>query len=418
VDLAANATAQIGEIVGQRYRLLRVLGVGGMGAVYEAEHTLTKRRVAVKVIHRSVLERTPMMAERFVREAQAPVAIRHPAIVEIFDGGQDERGRLFLVFDLLEGITLEQALRTGTVSSDDCISVAITVLSALEAAHAKGLVHRDIKPENIFLVGGSIDSANVKLLDFGIAKRVDGDAAPATGTVMGTVIGTGDFMSPEQAAGRPVDGRTDLWALGAVLYRAYAGEAPFSGVVPILAQLAAITSNPVPPLRDRCPTVPTSLAAAIDRALEKNIDSRWATAAEMRRALEACRRSPSIVGDGPTRVAPMPDVPLRRPRTRIAPIAIAVLAVGLTVGGWLIAAEKEPAARPAPPPPPAQQPQPPPPAPPPPAAIPAPPPRSADPPPAVAKKKKKRPPARVAPQPEKVEEPKKQSPWDSPLRSY
>ena len=296
MNAAELARAQTGSVLGGRYLLLRVIGTGGMGAVFEAEHTVTKRRVALKLIHRELLEKANV-AQRFLREAQAPAALRHSSIVEVLDAGQDPDGRFFLVFDLLEGITLHAALKLQRIHPVDVVPVCMTVLAGLAEAHAKGLVHRDIKPGNIYLVNGSIEQ--VKLLDFGIAKEIGDDARERRLTAPGAIVGTARYMSPEQAASGPVDGRADLWGVGATLYRAFAGKAPFSNQS--LAQhINSLLTQRVPSVKNECPTISAELGYVIDRALERDPSDRWQSAEEMREALagvdlEAERRLALIV---------------------------------------------------------------------------------------------------------------------------
>jgi eukaryotic-like serine/threonine-protein kinase len=280
---AERAQSQTGSVLGGRYLLLRVIGTGGMGAVFEAEHTVTKRRVAVKLIHRELLERANV-AHRFLLEAQAPAAIRHPSIVEVLDAGQDPDGRLFLVFDLLEGITLHAALKQSRVHPVDVVTVCMTLLSALAIAHRRGLVHRDIKPANIYLVNGSIEQ--VKLLDFGIAKEIGDDARQRALTAPGAIVGTARYMSPEQAAGAEVDGRADIWAVGATLYRAFTGAAPFANQS-IAQHISSLLQLPVPPVRLQAPVISEQLGAVIDHALRREPADRWQSAEEMREALAA-----------------------------------------------------------------------------------------------------------------------------------
>ena len=283
MNSAELALSQTGSVLGGRYLLLRVIGTGGMGAVFEAEHTVTKRRVALKVIHRELLDRANV-AERFLREAQAPAALRHPSIVEVLDAGQEPDGQFFLVFDLLEGITLHAALKQNRIHPIDVIPVCVSVLSGLAVAHAKGLVHRDIKPGNIFLVNGSIEQ--VKLLDFGIAKEIGDGARQRALTAPGAIVGTARYMSPEQAGGREIDGRADLWAVGAILYRTFTGSAPFSNQS-FAQHISSLIHQPIPPVRLECPLISEELGYVIDRALEREPADRWQSAEEMRQALEA-----------------------------------------------------------------------------------------------------------------------------------
>lgn len=278
----------VGRVIADRYRLEGVLGRGGMGAVYAGVHTLTNKRVAVKVFHRWVTEHVPQAGARFQREAQAAAAIGHPAIPQVLDAGDDD-GLLFLVFEWLEGVDLESALTTKPgIEAERVIEIAIDVLDVLGAAHAEGFVHRDIKPGNIFLHKED-GAVTTKLLDFGAAKRLEPTAQPLT--TPGMLIGTMSFMSPEQSVGEEVDVRADLWALGATLFRALAGRPPYvaSNQLDLLrsiatTQAASVAISPHP--------LPRSLVTVIDRALNPHIERRWQDAAAMRAALELCALGP------------------------------------------------------------------------------------------------------------------------------
>lgn len=273
---------RVGELIADKYRLQRLLGAGGMGAVYAAEHTFTKRAVAVKLMHES-FAKSKVLAERFVREAQAPSTIGHPGIVEVLDGGFDDEGRLYLVLEMLQGQTLSEI--DGAMPLPQLLQCCKQLLGALQAAHDAGFIHRDIKPDNVFLVPQSDGSQRVKLLDFGVAgiREAEGDTQL---TRTGTVLGTPMFMSPEQAKGARVDHRSDLWAVGAILYDALAGHPPYQGDS-YNALIVSIVTREHIPLSHLRPDLPRSLLEVIARALRKEPEDRYQQAQEMIDALEA-----------------------------------------------------------------------------------------------------------------------------------
>ena len=276
----------LGRVIADRYRLDGILGRGGMGAVYAAVHRITHKRVAVKVLHSWVAEKRHG-GGRFLREAQAAAAIGHPAIPQVLDAGIDE-GNLYLVFEWLEGRDLNRVLVEDVPpSAGRIVDIAIEVLNALEAAHSQDFVHRDIKPGNIFLHRLETGQEVVKLLDFGASKRLEGPTDSLTRP--GAIIGTPHYMSPEQALGQEVDGRADLWALGATMFRALVGTPPF--VASSQFELLHRIAHEHPPSLAICPiALPEALIRTVDRALEPDISRRWPNAHSMRQALEACPR--------------------------------------------------------------------------------------------------------------------------------
>ena len=262
----------------KRYKILSLLGKGGMGEVYLAEDTELHRRIALKILP-SDFTRDPDRVRRLVQEAHAVSALNHPNIVTIHEIGQLD-GAHFIVTEFIEGQTLGERLRAGEMQLADTLDVAIQVASALDAAHAKGIVHRDIKPENIMLRR----DAYVKLLDFGLAKlsesrvqspdhKIDGETNP--GIVMGTV----GYMSPEQAQGLTVDARSDLWGMGVVLYQMITGRLPFAGENPSRVIMSILESEPARLAHDS--EVPAELAAILFKALRKNKDERYQTASDL-----------------------------------------------------------------------------------------------------------------------------------------
>ena len=245
-----------------------------MGAVYEAEHTRIERKVAVKVMHPE-FSTTTEVADRFFREAQASSAIGHPNIIEIFDVGMSGDGTAFIVMELLEGESLSDRMeREGKIAHNTAVAVILQVLSALSMAHQKGIIHRDLKPDNVFLSIDARGRHEVKLLDFGIAK-VQGELEGDQGlTKTGTVLGTPNYMSPEQARGKDIDGRIDIWSAGVMLYEMLCGSLPFQGDS-YNAVLSDILLESPRPLKLLSPDTPDALIKVVERAMAKDRDRRY-----------------------------------------------------------------------------------------------------------------------------------------------
>ena len=300
--------AHVGQIIADKYRLLNLLGAGGMGAVYEAEHLFTKRRVALKRMYKASAK-SRLAAERFLRESQAPSSIGHPGIVQVLDGGSDRDGSLYLVLELLEGVSVREALDQNALQAEQVVRIGIELLGALASAHDKGFVHRDIKPDNVFLAEDGRGGVTVKLLDFGVASVRDSEADVKL-TQTGAVLGTPLYMSPEQAAGRRVDARSDLWSLGALLYRALSGRSPFEGQS-YNALIVAIVTHDHLPLSERRGELPAALYQVVERALQKRPEDRYQSAREMLDALRAVDFHARPTLRGAARAAP--PLPKRTP---------------------------------------------------------------------------------------------------------
>ncbi len=265
-----------------RYRLVQELASGGMGTVWEAEQLALGKRVAVKLLHPAVSE-VPGIAARFEREARATSELSDPHIVRVIDFGRTSDGLLFLVMDLLDGRTLGDMLDLGEAfTAARAVSIVDQVLSGLETAHARDVVHRDLKPDNVMLVLGK-DGEHVQLLDFGIAA-VRGDENTTKLTQTGAVMGTPAYMAPEQAMGQPVDARTDLYAVGTILYELLSGEPAYPGVNYNQILHAILLGEPVPLLRLRL-GLPPVLYAIVTRAMARSPEDRYDSAADFREAL-------------------------------------------------------------------------------------------------------------------------------------
>ena len=272
------------KLVGQRFgsfQAVRELGRGGMGTVLLAEHVLIPKRVAVKVLHRHLAE-DPEIVARLLAEARAMSLVQHENVVTVFDLATTAEGRPYFVMEYLEGQSLATFAR-GALEPALAVELLGQVCDALGAAHARGIIHRDLKPANIFLVPGPQGRHRVKLLDFGIAKRL---ALPEgeTPTRMGVIMGTPEFMAPEQCAGRAVDARTDLYAVGVLAYLLLTGCVPFSGQSAAEVLVAHLQQAPRPPNELR-PGLPAALSAVVMRALDKRPEARFSTTDELRAAL-------------------------------------------------------------------------------------------------------------------------------------
>ncbi|MEO8903763.1 MAG: serine/threonine-protein kinase, partial [Polyangiaceae bacterium] len=280
---------RVGTLLADRYRIDALVGEGGMGKVYSAEHVLMRKRLAVKVLRRE-LTSVPEVVARFEREAMAAGNIEHPNVAAATDFGKLPDGAVFLVLEFVSGQSLRDEIARGAFTVDRSLHITRQIASALAAAHSQGIVHRDLKPENVMLVDKGGDPDFVKVLDFGIAKVPLGDdGAPKANpiTKAGMVFGTPEYMAPEQALGQNVDGRADLYALGVMLYEMLAGTRPFSSQssVGILGQQL---SSPVPSFAERAPgsDVPPATELIVRKLLARESAERFQSAAELARAID------------------------------------------------------------------------------------------------------------------------------------
>jgi tetratricopeptide (TPR) repeat protein len=280
----------IGSVVGDRYRVVSRIGVGGMGAVYRAEHTMMRRDLAIKVLLPE-LGGKDEFARRFEREAESASRLQHPNIISVTDFGRIDDGRLFLAMEFLAGESLSSVIKAGPVPRERALKIVRQILRGLEHAHAAGVVHRDLKPDNIMLVERDGQADVVKILDFGIAKVTEPMSGHGPGgnvlTQAGVIFGTPEYLSPEQALGEVVDARADIYAAGVILYEMLAGRRPFESEDKVKIISMHLAHAP-PRIREVSPTVdvPVALEQVVLQALEKSRENRFASAPAFLQALE------------------------------------------------------------------------------------------------------------------------------------
>src|SRR5947208_9464305 len=274
--------ALVGKLIGH-YRIVSLIGVGGMGEVYLARDERLGRKVALKLLPDN-LSTDETQLSRFKNEARSASALNHPNILTVYEIGT-EGNRHFIATEFIEGVTLRASIAHGRINPHAALDIAVQVASAVAAAHEAGVVHRDIKPENIMLR----PDGYVKVLDFGIAKLTEqrlasddhtGKTTAVLQTRLGLVLGTAHYMSPEQARGQKVDARSDIWSLGVVLYEMVGGSPPFRGETPSDCIASILTTEP-PPLSGVSPDVPLKLESVLQKALRKKSDERYQTIKEV-----------------------------------------------------------------------------------------------------------------------------------------
>jgi serine/threonine-protein kinase len=310
VDVAAadaDVDPLIGKLLGETYQIIRVVGEGGMGKVYEARHLrLKERRFAVKTLHSDLASNQEIVA-RFMREAESASSLSHPNVVDVFDVHHLPDGAPYFVGEFVEGEELATYVqRRGALKPRMAAAVGRQVCSALAAAHARGIVHRDMKPENIMLLesssdavaSGEVHAVTVKVLDFGISKAGGSDRTHLTRT--GIIMGTPSYMSPEQARGKPVDLRADIYSTGAVLYFALTGKRPFDSDDPTSTISMVLTQDPPRP-RSLDANIPEALELIVQKAMAKEARDRYQTMGELAKAL-------ALFEDGGRSMVHMPAV--------------------------------------------------------------------------------------------------------------
>ena len=346
--ITRRAEARVGLVLRDKWRIDRLLGIGGMAAVYEGTHRNGKRG-AIKILHLE-LSLDAEARRRFLQEGYAANRVEHPGAVSVLDDDVADDGAVFLVMELLEGLSVDALAEAQPAQKLDVatvVSIGQQVLGVLASAHDRGIVHRDLKPENLFMKG----DGGVKVLDFGLA-RIQEHASTGHVTRTGNAMGTPAYMAPEQALGnwREVDARTDLWAVGATLFTLLTGRLVHQAATLQQLMLAAMT-KPAAPIRSIDASIPVALAGVIDRALAFDRDARWPDARSMARALQDASRglapalAPAFPGDraAPVAGASAPSLlgatlVARPPRRRRALVGFALsgLAVGVLVAAAVV----------------------------------------------------------------------------------
>ena len=323
----------VGETIAERYELEEVVGHGGMSTVYKAHDSLLERNVALKVLHQQYNEDEDFV-ERFKREARSVAQLQHPNIVTVIDRGE-EAGRQYIVFEFIDGENLKElVVRKGRLGLRDALEVAHEVARGLAFAHDHGLVHRDVKPQNVLLNG----DGHAKVTDFGIARSLDVDHGV---TQPGTILGTSNYIAPEQASGQPVDAHTDVYSLGIVMYEMLTGELPFPGESFVAIAMKHI-QEPSPNVLDVRGDLPLRVAEMIDRALEKDPEHRFPTMDAFAAEIEANLAELDRGEDGDvTMVVPAAQrLQRQRQRKSVSPLPLLIgllgaLAIAAVVVGLL-----------------------------------------------------------------------------------
>src|SRR5882757_1539021 len=330
-DRAKTSSRMIGTVLSGRYRLEAKIGSGGMSTVYLARDTTLDRPVAVKVMHREMSEQADQL-ERFRQEARAVAKLSHPNVVAVIDAGED-KGHPYIVFEYVEGETLKQRIsRVGALDAQEALAYAIEIARGLTVAHARRMVHRDIKPQNVLIDA----EGRAKLTDFGISRQLEQDGMTATGRVLGTT----DYVAPEQAMGHGADQRSDIYSLGVVLYEMLIGQVPFQADSQVGVAMKHVNEE-LPDVQQRRPEISAAAALVVERSTAKEPADRYQEVGEMiddlSTALEVeAARAGSTTGEATSILDAVP--PAKRKlssRTRWSWAAIALLV--LVGGGFLVA---------------------------------------------------------------------------------
>jgi serine/threonine-protein kinase len=342
-------TTLLGTTLNGRYRLQARIGAGGMSTVYRALDETLQRQVAIKLMNREVASDSDEL-ERFRREARAVAQLSHPHVVGVIDAGEDG-GRPYIVFEYIEGETLKERIRRcGRLPIAEAVAYAIEIARALGAAHARHIVHRDVKPQNVLID----EEGSAKVTDFGIARTLDEEGLTADGRVLGTT----DYVSPEQALGQYVTGQSDLYSLGIVLYEMLTGEVPFKGDNQVAVAMKHVREA-LPDVQYQRPEVSSALAAVIDRATAKRQEERYADDAELIADLEdvlaiEAARAGSATGEVTAVLRTLPSTAQNRVpypvRHRVVTVVLVLLALAAVGGGvaWLVTRAHHGAAPPGP----------------------------------------------------------------------
>jgi tRNA A-37 threonylcarbamoyl transferase component Bud32 len=318
-------SSQVGTLLNGRYRLDAQIGTGGMSTVYRAFDTVLERQVAIKLMHREIASDSDQL-ERFRREARAVAQLNHPHIVTVIDAGEDDNTP-YIVFEYVEGETLKDRIRRhGRLPIQEAIAYAIEIARALGVAHDRGIVHRDVKPQNVLVD----EEGSAKVTDFGIARTLDQEGLTADGRVLGTT----DYVSPEQALGHAVTGQSDLYSLGIVLFEMLTGDVPFKGDNQVAVAMKHVREQ-LPDVQVRRPEVSNALAAVLERATAKETERRYATDQELIADLEQVltyetQRSGQATGEATAVLRTLPPSAQRGLPARVThPVRIVIVLVVL-----------------------------------------------------------------------------------------
>jgi tRNA A-37 threonylcarbamoyl transferase component Bud32 len=326
-------TSQVGTLLNARYRLDAQIGAGGMSTVYRAFDTVLERQVAIKLMHREIASESDQL-ERFRREARAVAQLNHPHVVGVIDAGEDS-STPYIVFEYVEGETLKDRIRRyGRLPVGESVAYAIEIARALGAAHDRQIVHRDVKPQNVLID----EEGTAKVTDFGIARSLTEEGLTADGRVLGTT----DYVSPEQALGQDVGPQSDLYSLGVVLFEMLTGDVPFHGENQVSVAMKHVREE-LPDVLLRRPEVSSALASVVDRATAKDLDRRYATDADLIADLEdvlaiETARSGHATGEATAVIRTLPAHARRRLPLRMrhpVRLLVALLVVGAAVAGAL-----------------------------------------------------------------------------------